>query len=52
MQSPIDVTEDFDPFDFPCCPFCDNAIDEWEEWVVVQAHGSLALAHKTCVEDR
>jgi len=51
MSEIIDVTKDFSPFDFPCCPFCDNEINEYEEWVVVIAHGALALAHKSCAED-
>lgn len=33
------------------CPLCDSAIMEWEEGVIVVAHGAKCLAHAICVID-
>ena len=48
----IDVSrERLDVFDVPCCPFCDNEINESQEAAVVSVEGAMALAHLGCAED-
>jgi hypothetical protein len=42
-----------DPLSIPCCPFCDNAIEEWDKHKIVAQHGSKFLAHAHCdAEDK
>ena len=47
----FDISEIIEPGEMPCCPVCDNEIQEWEEVVLVVAHGSKGIAHKCCGSD-
>ena len=47
----FDMSEYFQPGALPCCPVCDNEIQDWDEYCVITAHGSAALAHRWCIED-
>ena len=40
----------FDHLTMPCCPICDNAIEDWMPASVIQGGGAIALAHTDCVE--
>lgn len=40
----------FDHLIMPCCPICDNAIEDWESGTVIAGNGAKALAHSMCVE--
>jgi len=46
-----DLSDSIDPFDIPCCPFCDNAILMYEPGYVFIAHGVKALAHIQCIAE-
>ena len=35
----------------PCCPLCDNEIEESDSYVLVKSNGMLSLAHTFCVEE-
>jgi len=39
----------FDPLLIPCCPHCDNAIEEWMDAAIGALEGSLYLAHAECL---
>jgi hypothetical protein len=39
------------PLSIPCCPFCDNAIEEIHEHKIVVQHGSKFLAHAECEDE-
>lgn len=41
---------DFDDYIMPCCPICDNAIEDWEAHAVIAGNGAKGLAHLMCVE--
>lgn len=44
-----DLTAAFlNPFDLPCCPLCDNAMQVTDEVQMVAAHGCLILVHVAC----
>ena len=40
----------FDHLTMPCCPICDNAIEDWEPAAIITGQGAKALAHLLCVE--
>lgn len=48
----LDMSKDFEPGDFPCCPICDNEILSYEPACFIVANGSKAAAHAVCVGDR
>jgi len=52
MDDIIDFSIDFEPGDLPCCPICDNEIEEQEPADLIKAHGSIALAHVMCIAAR
>lgn len=33
------------------CPICDDAINSWEESIVVVAHGCKYQVHSTCLDE-
>jgi len=33
-----------------CCPLCDNAIEAWDQFAVVKAHGFVVIVHDMCLE--
>lgn len=41
---------DFNDIIMPCCPICDNAIEDWEPHVVISGQGAKGLAHLICAE--
>lgn len=47
----IDISEHEKPGTLPCCPLCDNELCDWEDGAIVVAHGSMALAHASCVAE-
>ena len=52
MDDILDMSVGFEPGNFPCCPICDNEMQEWEPTLPIRAHGSIALAHTMCIADR
>ena len=49
----VDFSVDFDVLDnFPCCPLCDNAMEQWEPVLIIKANGDVALAHTACIAER
>jgi hypothetical protein len=48
-----DVSNYFTPLEdyFPCCPICENEIGDWSKPVIINSHGSIALAHASCVDE-
>lgn len=47
----VDISNEVEGEDMPCCPLCDNEIMETEEIQLVKSNGSVAIAHKFCVEE-
>lgn len=35
---------------FPCCPLCDNEIEEIDDVEILISRGSVCLTHKNCDE--
>ena len=49
MNDVVDFSKRFEPGEFPCCPLCDNEIEAHEPASIIQAHGSIAAAHDSCI---
>lgn len=47
----VDINNEVEGEDMPVCPLCDNEVEEIDEVCIVKSNGSLALAHKFCVEE-
>lgn len=47
----VDINNEVEVEDMPVCPLCDNELEEIDEVCIVKSNGSLALAHKFCVEE-
>jgi hypothetical protein len=47
----MNISPKIEPGMLPCCPLCDNEILEWEEAIIVTAHGGKALAHSLCAKE-
>jgi hypothetical protein len=41
-----------DPLSLPCCPFCDNAIEDSQLACVTSQDGTLFLAHMDCATEQ
>lgn len=47
----INVDGHVDHDDMPLCPLCDQPIFKYEEFEIITAINTLAIAHKWCVEE-
>lgn len=41
-----------DPMEMPLCPICDSGIMATDALAIVNASGTIALAHEFCVTDQ
>ncbi len=41
-----------DPMDVPCCPLCDEPINEDEPYLPFIAHECICIAHVFCIAEK
>ena len=46
-----DISDYIDCFDMPICPLCDNAIYDYEPYIIVSCHDVIGLVHLFCLEE-
>ena len=47
----FDISSEVSIDEMPCCPLCDNEIEESDSFVLAKSNGMLSLAHTFCVEE-
>jgi len=51
LEQIFNAPKNFDVFEMPCCPLCDNAIEEAHPIALMRCRGSLCLVHAFCAEE-
>ena len=52
LDGAIDFEAMLEPDDMPMCPFCADAVYEYERPIIIKAYLSFAIAHDNCVHSR